>query len=67
MGPASRPTRFEIAIIERPTGNGETWLLAVSADFADRTDALRLAARLHREIGIDPLVVRAPTIAGDAG
>ena len=58
---------FEIAILERPIGNGETWLLAVSADFADRTDALRLAARLHREIGIDPLVIRAPVIAGDAG
>lgn len=58
---------FEIAIVERPIGNGETWLLAVSGDFADRTEALRLAARLHQEIGIDPLVVRAPAIAGDAG
>jgi cell division protein FtsN len=58
---------FEIAIVERPLGNGETWLLAVSGDFADRTEALRLAARLHGEIGIDPLVVRAPAITGDAG
>jgi hypothetical protein len=58
---------FEIAIVERPIGTGETLLLAVSAAFADRTDALRLAARLHREIGIDPLVIRVPAIAGDTG
>lgn len=67
---------FAIGIVESRLDDSETWHLARSAEFARRADALRLAARLHRELGIDPLVVRSPPggapstsalPAGDAG
>lgn len=67
---------FAIGIVESRLDDGGPWHLARSADFDLRADALRLAARLHRELGIDPLVVRSPPArapstgavpAGDAG
>lgn len=67
---------FAIGIVESRLDDGGLWHLARSADFDLRADALRLAARLHRELGIDPLVVRSPPArapstgavpAGDAG
>jgi hypothetical protein len=55
-----------IGIVESRLGDS-TWHLARSGDFFDRTDALRMAVRVHQELGIDPLVVRAPADVNGAG
>ncbi|MBK8174260.1 MAG: SPOR domain-containing protein [Rhodospirillales bacterium] len=51
---------FDVGITDFQAGNGESWHLAQAGDFADRAEASRVVAQLHRDIGIDALIVRAP-------